>query len=95
MFRAYYWKGEMHIEEYMYIHFQRRPNYTVEFKPFQVMAFFITPYGFIPKDGPVTRRIIKQYNRRSMIPLYESYEYFKWYITNKKNSMLRKLGLGE
>ena len=89
VFRAYYWKGEMHIEEYMYIHFQRRPNYTVEFKPFQVMAFFITPYGFIPKDGPVTRRIIKQYNRRSMIPLYESYEYFKWYIANKQTDILK------
>ena len=61
-YRAYYANGKLYTEEYLYIHFQKRPNFTVSFDVQSTRAFYITNTGFYPKTGAVTRQIIHELN---------------------------------
>ena len=61
-YRAYFEGDVLHKEEYLYIHFQKRPNYDVTFDPGTIDAFYITNTGFYPKTGEVTKDIINELN---------------------------------
>ena len=61
-FRAYYVEDKLYKEEYMYIHFKKRRNFSVDFDEKSNASFYITQYGFIPKNGEVTLGDIKKYN---------------------------------
>ena len=61
-FRAYYQDGEVHQEEYIYIHFKKRPDFPVNFDIQNKNAFYITNQGFFPKMGDVTLHDMKKYN---------------------------------
>ena len=62
VYRAYYEGGEIRTEEYIYVHFKKRPNYPVDFDAGSVKAFYITNQGFVLKDGPVTREAMQKLN---------------------------------
>ena len=49
------------IDEFSYIHFQQRDNYSVSFDEHNVKSFFITSKGFVPFEFPLTRTIVKKY----------------------------------
>ena len=61
-YRAYFDGDTLNTEEYLYIHFQKRPNFPVTFDVANVDAFYITNTGFYPKTGAVTRQIIQDLN---------------------------------
>jgi len=72
-YRAYYEKGSVKTEEYMYIHFKKRPNFEVTFDPTKENAFYITNRGFFPKDTEATKEIMSELNPYPGW-LYEKYE---------------------
>lgn len=61
-FRAYFVNKALYKEELQYVHFKKRPNFTVDFDVDEVNAFYITKYGFWPKQGEVTLDVIRRYN---------------------------------
>lgn len=62
IFRAFVDKGRIHIEESIYIHFRKRPNFEVTFDEKKCNAFYITNNGFEPKLGDVTVEDIMRLN---------------------------------
>lgn len=62
IYRAYWKRGKFHKEEYMYIHFKKRPDFNVSFPVDNTDAFYITNQGFVPKTGNVTLDDVKKYN---------------------------------
>lgn len=73
VYHAYFIKDQLFKDEYLYIHFKKRPNFYVNFDPETINAFYITPYGFIPKNEEPTKEIIKTYNKGHS----GVYEYFE------------------
>lgn len=61
IYRAYY-EEDIREEEFMYIHFQKRPNFQVFFNPKEVNEFYITAEGFYPKTKEADLQAIEQYN---------------------------------
>lgn len=49
-------------EEYIYIHFQKRPNYELNFNPQEYERVLITNKGFIPLNRMITKEDIRKYN---------------------------------
>ena len=78
MYRAYYIKHQLFIEEYAYIHFKCRPNFNVDFNIDEVDSFYVTPIGFVPKGGDVTEEDIDKYNPYPLVPFKEYLEFLKW-----------------
>lgn len=76
-YRAYFEKGILHKEEYLYVHFKQRPKYPMTFDPDQVRSFYITNRGFIEKTGEVTPKIVRALNPYPG-KLYECMELFIW-----------------
>lgn len=62
VYRAYYNKGKIYTEEFIYIHFKKRLDFSIDFDVKSTASFYITQYGFIPKNGEVTLEDIKKYN---------------------------------
>ena len=60
-FRAYWEKGEIHEEEFLYIHFQKRGYLPVYGDCESTDGFFITNKGFYPLET-ITLDKIKEYN---------------------------------
>lgn len=60
VFRAYYNNNECHVERFAYIHFQKRPNYHIEFNYKNVDSFLITDIGFTPFNGVITKKVIME-----------------------------------
>ena len=58
VFRAYYINGECHTDSYAYIHFQKRPNFKIDFDYLKTDSFLITDEGFIPFDGEISKNVI-------------------------------------
>lgn len=75
-YREWIDKGILKKEEYVYIHFKKRPNFTVDFDVSQTDSFYITNTGFYVKRGETTKDIIKSLNPFPGI-VYEFNEYFK------------------
>lgn len=89
-YRAYFVTGTLQVEEYIYIHFKKRPNYEVPFAPCDAEAFYITNQGFVKKSGKVTLELIKKLNPyRGKV--FESYEKIKFQIKTKFRNAKRKL----
>ena len=62
VFRAYFVDGVLHKEEFVYIHFKKRPNFPLNFDAANCDAFYITNHGFEPKVGEVTMEDILRTN---------------------------------
>ena len=61
-YRAFYYKRKLYKEELMYIHFKKRPDFNINFQLTDLKAFYITKFGFFPKNNEVSLEIIKKYN---------------------------------
>ncbi|MCQ2554920.1 MAG: hypothetical protein MJ171_04625 [Clostridia bacterium] len=70
-------------EEYIYIHYQKRPDFEYFFNPADTDSFYITNSGFYKKDEEVTLDDIKKYNRYPG-KLVEDCETLKRFIKQKK-----------
>lgn len=91
VYRAWSEGRAIHREEYIYIHFQHRPNYALTFDPETIDAFYITNKGFIPKTGGVTQEDIHALNPYRGA-LYEAVERkFKYYRNRYKKAIQRRL----
>ncbi len=63
VFRTYIENGELKTEEFIYIHFKKRPFEKEPFDTFRADAFFIGPEGFSLKENTETAaEDIKKYN---------------------------------
>ena len=71
-YRQWFNKSGGHEEEYIYIHFKRRPNFEVDFNPGDNEGFFITRDGFVPFKGNPNIRDAIQLNKYN--PIKELYE---------------------
>ena len=89
-YRAYYNKGAIVLEECMYIHFKKRPDFIVDFDVDQVDEFYITNRGFIPKNGDVSLEDINRYNPYPGA-IYEEYEKIRFYAVYYLNKLNRKI----
>ena len=88
-YRSYFVKGKLYTESLQYIHFKKRPNYSVNFDADRVEAFYITKFGFFPKEGEVTRKIIDKYNPYKGA-LYERMELCKFRLKHYYRSLKRR-----
>lgn len=62
-YRTYFHDGKSYTEEFMYIHFKKRPNFEVMFNIDTVKAFYITNKGFIPMtDDSISIDTVQKYN---------------------------------
>lgn len=85
-YRAYWLKGEIHEEEFMYVHFQKRGNLRVDAGCMDACGFFITNTGFYPMTRPcVTLDDIHTYN-----PCKYPWMWMEQ-LEKKKNQVLRHL----
>ena len=89
-YRAYYDNGKLYTEEYLYIHFQKRPDFTVSFDPQKIDAFYITNTGFYPKTGAITKQIIHELNPYPG-KWKELYEKTKRWIRDKSKAVERRI----
>ena len=90
-YRAYIDSNKnIQIEEYMYIHFQKRPNYPLSSECIVANTIFLTNEGFIPKVlGDVSEDDIKQYNK--YIPFIEKIELLNYKFTYYWKALKRRL----
>ncbi len=88
-YRAYVNNKRICIEEFMYVHFQKRKNFNCYFDIDKTSSFYITPLGFVPKNGPVTVDIIRELNPPDLIneTIADIEHFFKYY----KNAIKKKL----
>ena len=89
-YREWIEKGILCKEEYVYIHFKKRPNFTVDFDVSSVNSFYITNKGFVIKTGETTIDIIKSLNPYPG-RLYESGEFIKMRVTPYVEAKLKGL----
>ena len=90
-YRAYIENGIVTYEEFMYVHFQKRPNYEIDFDVDLVNAFYITNQGFIPKEADVvTKNDIQRYNRFNGV-IYEKAEILLWSLKEIKKKVLTRI----
>lgn len=61
-YRAFWQNNCIQIEECIYIHFKKRPNFKVDFDIDNTKAYYITNKGFIKKDKDITLQEIKKLN---------------------------------
>lgn len=61
-FRAAVTESGIVTEEFLYIHFQKRPNFEIPDDVWNGNAFYITPNGFVAKRGEVTAEDIDATN---------------------------------
>lgn len=90
IYRYYEEKGEILREEKLYIHFKKRPNFSVDFPPEDCSAFFITKFGFVKREGEVTLADMKRLNPYKG-RLYEGLEKCKYRWPFLKAAFLRRL----
>lgn len=60
--RSYYKGQTLETDEFMYIHFKKRPNFPVDFDSEKVNAFYITNKGFYEKNQQVDEATISMFN---------------------------------
>lgn len=63
IYRDFFSKGKLYSEEFMYIHFRSRGNFTLREDVLNGVSFYITNEGFILKKGKTTVDIINKYNK--------------------------------
>ena len=62
-YRKWFDKDGVHCEEYIYIHFKKRPNFQIQFDSSLYNGFYITNKGFFPLDGEPDINSAKKYNK--------------------------------
>lgn len=62
IYHTYYDREQLKNEEYLYAHFQSRPNFQITFDCKKVNAFYITNTGFYIKKGNPTRKQVLRLN---------------------------------
>ena len=79
IYRAFIFKNEVLIDEFAYIHFQKRGNLDVYIKNIEKCnSFIITNKGFFEKEiGTPRRDDIKKYNKYNG-KVFELFEKIKW-----------------
>lgn len=98
VFRTYIENGELKEEEFIYIHFKKRPFEREPFDAFNADGFFIGPDGFsAKKTKETTKADIDKYNKYPGI-LTEMREtitfqthYFMWRVKSKLKKIFRKI----
>lgn len=63
VYRDFIHNGQLHKEEFMYIHFRSRGNFIPSKEILEGKPFYITDEGFILKEGQTTIDIIDKYNK--------------------------------
>jgi len=91
VFRAFYSNGKLQTEEYMYVHFKKRPNFPVSFDADRTKAFYITNKGFFPKDAEITKEIIHEMNPY-LGCVYETFENLLYASKKLWGRVVRSLG---
>ena len=99
--QIYYWKdghvyrkwydsrnGE-HTDEYIYIHFKKRPNFSIGFNHEGCQAFIISNAGFFPLEGEPDLESVKKYNR--YYPIRETCETVRNHVTRVKSKAARMI----
>ena len=76
-YRKWFDRNGGHIEEYLYIHFQKRPNFTLTFDNTQFSGFYITNKGFFPLTKEPDIHSVKKYNRYHPIKEIAETAHFK------------------
>ena len=96
--QVYYWKnghvyrkwfdkfGE-HVDEYIYIHFKKRPNFEVSFDYNAIDAFYVSNLGFFPLLEEPDIDAAKKYNR--YYPIKETYETVRNTMVHMKRNVAR------
>lgn len=80
VYRGYIDKSCVKVDEFIYIHFKKRPNFEIDDSVRNTDAFYITNHGFLKKDGiNITKDIIQEVNSFKG-RLHEKYEllHFKY-----------------
>lgn len=88
-YRAYVDNKQIYVEEFMYVHFQKRKNFNFSFDLEKTNSFYITPIGFVPKKGPATIDVIRELNPPSLIN--ETIADMKYKFRYYKNALRIKL----
>lgn len=89
-YRAYFNNDKIFLEECIYIHFKKRPDFSVDFDLNNVEEFFITSKGFFQKNGDVCLEDIKKYNPYPGA-IYEKYETIKFYTVYYFKKLINKI----
>lgn len=86
-YHVYYDKGNVKSEEYIYVHFQKRPNFEVNDHILASNKFYITNKGFVPFNEEPTKKQILEVNPYRGC-LYEKIErIYKEYKIRIKNRL--------
>ena len=72
VYRKWFDKQGEHLDEYIYIHFKKRPNFDLTFNYNTTNAFYISNLGFFPMLEEPDVEAAKAYNR--YYPIRETYE---------------------
>lgn len=90
VYRLYCQRHRIFEEEYAYIHFKKRPNFTLNFNWQSCSSFAIIDAGFFPVDGLSPNEIIARYARcRSVIA--EGLEYSRYLALPYLDAVKRRL----
>lgn len=102
-FQAFYWNNgsvlkayydshtkKILTEEYIYIHFKKRPNFTVPFDPDVCNNFYITSSGFIPIYSDISRASIRSVNPYPG-KAFEQVESIVYHLKRYKKTITRRI----
>lgn len=92
-YREWISAGKLYREEYVYIHFKKRPNFEIDFNLKSTESFYITNIGFISKTRETDMNVIADLNPYKS-ELYEIGEYLKAKSQKTINSLKRKIKRG-
>lgn len=90
-YRSVLHDGKVEREEYMYIHFKKRPNYNVGFDVSRTNAFYITSTGFIEKTETELTKADFQRINPFRGELYEMIEGMWAQGTRYKGKLIKKI----
>jgi len=89
-YRVYISGGDVLWEEYCYVHFQKRPNFSIDERLLKSEAFYITKNGFVEMEDEPTEKVLKNLNPYKG-DLYETLENrYKLYRRRLQNYIKRK-----
>ena len=92
VFHVYVKDNAISQDEYIYVHFQKRPNFDVNEKLIKADSFYITKYGFFVKQSHYPEiRELKKLNPYYGV-IYERVEYLANLIVRKLRAHLKRLG---
>ena len=91
IYRQWFDKKGGHVDEYIYIHFKKRPNFEVNFVPDAGKGFYITNKGFFLLNSEPDISIAKKYNKYH--PLKEFKETVAYKLKPYTNRIKKLVGM--